>query len=155
MAVKLKKRVTELNQVLETERSKMASEKSELQAKISQLASHAKSVPVRLCKYFTDGICLSSMWFRSVYFYINCDSRHFKVKLTVCKTSWKNRKRLNTNLTKILSLRQEMPLQQNLSLPHYKKNSIESQMKKDGNFLFPIPHGDKLLCNLNLTQTTF
>ncbi|XP_034234811.1 GRIP and coiled-coil domain-containing protein 2 [Thrips palmi] len=44
VAVKLKKRVTELTQTLEMERSKMGTEKSDLQAKLTQIASHAKTV---------------------------------------------------------------------------------------------------------------
>ncbi|KAJ1520627.1 hypothetical protein ONE63_003736 [Megalurothrips usitatus] len=44
VAVKLKKRVTELTQTLEGERSKNLAEKSELQAKLTSLASHAKTV---------------------------------------------------------------------------------------------------------------
>lgn len=46
VAVKLKKRVTELTQTLEMERNKMATEKSDLQAKLTQLASNAKTVQV-------------------------------------------------------------------------------------------------------------
>ncbi|KAK3915376.1 GRIP and coiled-coil domain-containing protein 2 [Frankliniella fusca] len=44
VAVKLKKRVTDLTQTLETERSKATAEKLELQTKLSQLAAHAKTV---------------------------------------------------------------------------------------------------------------
>lgn len=46
VAVKLKKRVTELTQTLEMERNKMATEKSDLQAKLTQLASNPKTVQV-------------------------------------------------------------------------------------------------------------
>lgn len=44
VAVKLKKRVNDLTQTLESERSKMVTEKSDLQAKVAQLASHGKTV---------------------------------------------------------------------------------------------------------------
>ncbi|XP_026278233.1 GRIP and coiled-coil domain-containing protein 2 [Frankliniella occidentalis] len=44
VAVKLKKRVTDITQTLENERLKSATEKSELQSKLAQLASHGKTV---------------------------------------------------------------------------------------------------------------
>lgn len=44
VAVKLKKKVTELTQTLEMERARVATEKTDLQAKLSQLATHAKTI---------------------------------------------------------------------------------------------------------------